>query len=359
MRRSCTVIHLSVSLALLLSASGLTYAGIRPSFFLDDCAWHATDIVLVEDTTIPGVFRVIESWKGSLEPGNSVTVPELQPLNGAIEIAAYPKRFEGLRKGGSFEQIPAQSPGARMVLFLKNNRTNRRWQSADSFGGMRTSAVWIDDGQLYVFRQLANPGPSTLVTWDMTFDKMRNRIEDIRQTEFEVTSIADLKDGFQRARGLKGYVLSDIREAQQLALSELGKSGQSAVPAIREMLSDSNFSDEESDLIKELAEAGGESVGAELDEHLQEQLRFWQTNGPGLTTGWWNQDASPHAPLRDRYIVTIELVRALERIHYRPAVATAQHLADFWRSLPQLDDPSGLDEMAAECDHLVATLRTN
>jgi hypothetical protein len=244
-----------------------------------------------------------------------------------------------------------------MVLFLKKDRPNGRWQSADPFGGMKTSAVWIDDGRLYVFRQMANPGPSILAAWDMTFDKMRNRIEEIRQTEFEVTNIDDLKDGFARARGLRRFVRSDIREAQQLALSGLGRCGQPAVRVIREMLSDSDFSDEASDLIKALAEAGGESVGSELDEHLREQLAFWKTNGPGLKMGWWNQDWSPHAPLRDRYSATIELVRALERVHYRPAAVTAQHLADFWRSLPQLDDPSGLDQMGSECDHLVATLR--
>jgi hypothetical protein len=350
------VIRLSLSLTLLFSISSLTFAGIRPSFYLDGCAWHATDIVLVEVTTTPSVFRVLESWKGSLGPGNSVTVPGLQPLHGAIEIPAYPKRFEDLQKDGSFEQIPAQPPGARMVLFLEKGLPNGRWQSADIFGPMKTSAVWIDDGRLYSFRQVVNPGPSILVAWDMTLEKMKFRVEEIRQTKFELTDIVDLQDGFARAKGLKDYVRSDIREAQQFALLELGKSGQTAVTTISEMLSDSAFSDEDSELIKALAEAGGESVGSQLDANLREQLAFWQKNGPVLSVGWWNQDANPHAPLRDRYSVTIELVRALERVHYRPAAVTAQHLADFWRSLPQLDDPSGIDEMAAECDHLVATL---
>ena len=140
----------------------------------------------------------------------------------------------------------------------------------------------------------------------MTLEKMKFRVEEIQQTKFELTNIADLEDGFARAKGLKDYVRSDIREAQQLALRELGKSGESAVPVIREMLSDSNFSDEESDLTKALAAAGGESVGPELDANLREQLAFWQTNGPVLSTGWWNQDENPHAPLRDRYIVTID-----------------------------------------------------
>ena len=33
-------------------------------------------------------------------------------------------------------------------------------------------------------------------------------------------------------------------------------------------------------------------------------------------------------------------------------------LRDFWLSLPQLNDPSGLNQMAKECDHLVKHLST-
>jgi uncharacterized protein (DUF924 family) len=92
---------------------------------------------------------------------------------------------------------------------------------------------------------------------------------------------------------------------------------------------------------------------------LQEQVKFWQATAPTLSVGWWNQDASPHAPLRERYMRTWELVLALERVHYRPASTTAEQLGNLWRSLPQLNDPSGLDQMATECDKLVADFRAN
>ena len=66
----------------------------------------------------------------------------------------------------------------------------------------------------------------------------------------------------------------------------------------------------------------------------------------------------PHAPLREKYSQTWELVLALERVHYRPAAITAEQLGSFWRSIPQLNT-SGLNEMIAECDKLVAELRGN
>jgi len=338
-----------------------TLAGIRTSFSLDYCSWHATDIVLVELTPRPGVFRVVESWKGNLEAGSPVAVPGLQPAPGAIEISAYPRRFAEIENGGLNEQIPAQPSGSRMVLFLKNEAgaSGEQWRPADFFGEMKTSVVWIDGGQLYRFQQVVNPGPSILAPWDMGLDKMKDRVREIHRVQLELAKVIAVEDSAVRAEALKFYVRSDFREAQQLALSELGKSGPRALATIREMLSDPVFADDGAELVKAFAEAGGESVGEELERRLQEQLTFWQATGPTLSLGWWNQDPTPHAPLRGRYAQTLELVRALERVHYRPASITAGQLGNLWRSLPQLDDPSGLSQMVTECDQLVDKLRRN
>lgn len=347
--------------ALVFSFVQPSLAGIRSSFSLDYCSWHATEIVLVGVTPIPGTFRVMESWKGDLKLGNLVTVPELQPPPGATEIAAYPKEFAEILKGRLNKQIPAQRVGSQMILFLKKapEATSDRSEPADLFGEMKASAVWIDGGQLYAFLQVMNPGPSVLVPWDMSLDNVKDRLREIRRIQLELTKVIAIEDGVARAEGLKVYVSSDVFEAQQLALSELGKSGPKAVATIRKMLSDPAFADEGAALVKAFAEAGGESVGEELSRRLQEQLEFWQANAPALAEGWWDQDASPHAPLRERYMQTWELVLALERLHYRPAAITAEQLGDFWRSLPQLNDTSGLNQLATECDKLVAEFRAN
>jgi hypothetical protein len=359
--------NIFVSLCLgLLSAPVISFvqpslAAIRPSFSLDYCSWHATDIVLVEVTPKPGVFRAIESWKGDVKAGTLVTIPELRPPTGAMEIGAYPTEFADILKGGLNEQIPGQRAGSQMVLFLKKTpeASSDRWKPADLFGEMKTSAVWTDGGHLYAFLQPTNPGPSVLVPWDTSLDKMKHRVGEIRRTQLELVKVTAIEDGAARAESLKVYVRSDVFEAQLLALSELGKSGPKALVKIREMLSDPAFADEGAALVKAFAEAGGESVGEELDRRLQEQLTFWRTTAPTLSVGWWNQDATPHAPLRERYAQTRELVLALERVHYRPASTTAEQLGNFWRSLPQLNDPSGLNEMANECDKFVAEFREN
>jgi hypothetical protein len=172
---------------------------------------------------------------------------------------------------------------------------------------------------------------------------MKDRASEIGRIQSEMAKVVSTNDKFARAEGLKPYVRSDLYEAQQLALSELGKCGSSGSKIIREMLDSSAFADEAGELVKAFVEAGGESVGEELTIRLKRDLTFWQATAPSLSQGWRNQDARPHAPLQERYVQTLELVRGLDRTHYKPALGTATQLENFWRSLPQLNDPSGLN----------------
>jgi hypothetical protein len=63
-------LRLCLPLILLAVYHRPAFAGIRPSFALDYCAWHATHVVLVEVTPKDGVFIVVESWTGELQPGD-------------------------------------------------------------------------------------------------------------------------------------------------------------------------------------------------------------------------------------------------------------------------------------------------
>jgi hypothetical protein len=346
-------------------------AGFRPSFSLEYCSWHATDIVVAEVRSEVGTVGVIESWKGQLQPGDVISIPELRPAHNAVPISLYPRitDFFAPDPSGIGEQIPAQPFGSRMILFLEKEQGSEpsitptkldlraRWRSADLFKGMKTSVVWIDGGHLYTFQQVINPGPSILVPSDVHFNEMKDRVREIGRVQSEMAKVVSTDDKFARAEGLKPYVRSDLYEAQKLALSELGKCGSSGSKTIREMLDSSAFADEAGELVKAFVETGGESVGEELTTRLKRDLTFWQATAPSLSQGWWNQDARPHAPLRERYVQTLELVRGLDRTHYKPAFGTATQLGSFWRSLPQLNDSSGLNQMAEECEALAAHLQ--
>lgn len=343
------------------------FCGIRPSFGLDYSAWHATHIVVVTPTTDASTFEVLEPLKGDLKAGERIVIPQLRPTAKAIPISLYPKSWDEAVSGGVNEGIPKQLPGSRMILFLKSgeeptkNKSEKPgqhlWKPADIFGEMKASVLWIDGNQVYCFIQLMNPGPSVLFESRISELKVRDRVIEVANAQRELVASVAESDGAVRAERLKPFVRSDIFPARWFALGELGKAGSAAVPTISGMLDDPSFRDEASGLVKALALAGGEGVAEELNRRLQQDLVFWKSAGPTLRQGWWNQDLNSGTPLRGRYSVTHELVLALTHTHYPPARTTAIELRNFWRSLPQLNDPSGLNQMANDCDQLINQLQ--
>jgi hypothetical protein len=347
------------------------FGSFQPSFGLDYCSWNATHIVLADITTQDGGFKVVESWKGNLNAGEHISVPQLEPAPHAIPIPLYSRQTRPYRPSGKgqMEDIPRQPVGSRVVLFLRRDTEveqtantvgsteKSEWQPADFFHEIRSSVIWVDGTQLYVFTQWMNPGPSLLSSWDKSLANVHARVMDVTQIQEGLTKAMRVNNESERAERLKPYVHSDAFPAKEFALEQLGKCGPSALRTIRTMLDDPEYALEAQDLIKEYAEAGGESAGQELNNRLQKELLFWQATGPNLQQGWWNDDAKPDAPLRLRYGQTIQLIRGLQRTRFTPALTTAINLRDLWKSLPQLNDPSGLDQLAKECNSLINHLR--
>jgi hypothetical protein len=258
-----------------------------------------------------------------------------------------------------------------MVLFLKSSareqvptkRTDKPerhgWKPSDIMESMKASAVWLDGDQSYCFSQHLNPGPSLLLACRYSEERVRTRVAEIRGIQESMTVALAATDGEERAEHLKLYVHSDIFPAQTFALEELGKAGPSAVPTIRGMLDDPAFEDEASELVNALVQAGGEAVGQELNNYLRQDLEFWKSTIPLLPQDWWNEDTTAHAPLRERYGRTYEVIIGLEKAHNLAALNTAIQLRDFWRSLPQLNGPRGRSQMVEECDKLIVLLQAN
>jgi hypothetical protein len=116
---------------------------------------------LVATTPQDDVFEVIMSWKGNLNAGDHIMVPELEPVSNAIPISLYSKQVRPYNPSDARDigEIPRQPVGSRMVLFLKqagdvdpasdirNGITAHEWQSADLFQEMRASVIWMDGTQ--------------------------------------------------------------------------------------------------------------------------------------------------------------------------------------------------------------------
>lgn len=370
------------TLLLLAAAPQTTLGAFRPTFWADASSWLATDVVVVSTTAQDGVFEVLESWKGDLRAGSKVVVAGLIPPADGIPISGYLKLGFSALQGGVSEQTPRQPVGSRMVLFLKSSATGLSpedvadhgektgWEPADAWGSWKVSAVWIDEGKLYCFFQPMNAGPSIVyplypdfirpsskpISYPLnpaTEQELKERVKEVSLIQEEMASILAAPASEERAQLLKPYVLSDIYSARQLALKELGSSGPTAVATIRGMIDDPAFAERAADLIVAMAKAGGDSVAGDLNELLQQELAFWKTNGPSLRWGWWNQDATPSAPLRLRQEQTYRLIIALEQTRYPAARETAKQLIDLWNSEPQLDPG---DQLGDECKKLMTPL---
>ena len=125
------------------------------------------------------------------------------------------------------------------------------------------------------------------------------------------------------------------------------------------MLRDEARSAQHADVVRALAWAGGPAVGHELVALLREDLAFWKATAPQLRPGWWNGTGlgGPDVEqLRNRYGRTLQILYALRELRVAAGRDAVTELRDYWRSLPQLEDQSGLNQMSQECDNVLRAL---
>jgi surface antigen-like variable number repeat protein len=354
-------------------------AGIRPSFILEGSAWRATDIVVVtEDKQIDGVFKILETWKGDLKPGETITIPEMEEFK-SKEARLIHSWDWVQQKADPAEYVTCE----RMILFLRDaqkipegededdrsagvEKSTSRWQSANPMGDeVKYSTVWIENGKLHWFVQIINPGPSLLVPVKTTEAELKSEVSHVLNTQNNLNAALAVPDLKTRAEGLEPFAQDSLSFARRRAFAGLTECGEAALPVLRRMLDNELLSQYRGDVIQSFAKAGGRSVGPELTAWLEKELQFWKKTGPTLQVGWWNgagfgeiqSDAIKAVdPLRDRYGVMYHAIYALGETRYTGAERVLNELNDFWRSLPQLYE---LSQMSEACDEVLRNLGSN
>jgi hypothetical protein len=92
---------------------------------------------------------------------------------------------------------------------------------------------------------------------------------------------------------------------------------------------------------------------------LKSELDFWRNTAPGLKQGWWNGhglEQKQVGPLQDRYSRTLEILYSLRKLKPPACKNQVAEFRDYWRSLPQLEDTSGLNQMSQACDAVLKAL---
>ncbi len=373
-KKDFLLIFISIQYISLLTNS---FAGIRPSFDVGHCSWNASNIILATETDASsGVFRVIESWKGHLQTGEVVTIPEL--VSFASESSRIIDYSLGFYKQQTTEHFQKFVTGQKMVLFLKKSSTftpikngnqnnityqeNVTWLPASWYkNDMWVSVVWFEQDSVYAFEQVMNPGPSLLIPLRQNENKFKENVLHYVKVKYDLEEILKEPDLNKRVVELRKFIPSDIGYATGDAFDALGKCGTYAIPILLNILQDTTMLSYHSNAIGSLNAAGDSNLGLEMTNLVIEETKFWEKQAPSLEVGWWSGSGKPIHweivnPLRDRYGKLLNALYILQRIHYPECKIAVQNLRDLWNSYPQLDDPSGLNQMSQTCDNILKSL---
>jgi len=357
--------------------ANFTAAAIRPSFG-GGCEWNATDIVVVaQGKNADGVVTVLETWHGQLAKGEQIHVAGLPQA--PIRVSTG---WEGLFNRESAEE-PKWVGGERIILFLKpveikpdaripllqvieerslppdikKFRGASFWESG--YNSAISSAVWFEQGQAYTFMQMMNPGPSELHPSMMSEENLKKSVQEIQATKNALEKAKSVEQPGDRVAALLPLTQSTFVQASRGAMAALGKCGKVALPALKEMIGNNAYF--QGDVIDAIAEASGTDVGQEIKAILEVELAFWKTKGPELEVGWWNGTGYPESweqldKLRDRYGILNRGLWILRNHPYPPSRELVTEIRDFWTSLPQLDDKSGLNQISKTCEEILTVL---
>jgi hypothetical protein len=281
-----------------------------PQFQLDASAWLATDIVVVtEGESIDGRVEVLQSWKGDLKPGDSITVPALAAFASA-ESRAVSKWFD------QSEAVPRIVSGSRMILFLI--RKGDGWHAADAWSSeIRVSTAWIEGDQVFAFNQQTVPGALQLLALELHAPAVKRRVEEILAVQ---RKFADKRSDVARLMHI------DSIYVRRFIISALGERGPDGLPGLRAILKDRSLEYEHVQAIIALAKAGGASVAPDLTEILREEL----------------SDRGPN-----RYAKTFAALRALRPMHFTGARDVVRATWNVWPDEVQI---------GRECMNLLADL---
>jgi len=169
------------------------------SAFSIEAAWPATHIVLAKETTQPGHFEILDSWKGSLPRGAVIDVPDMVPL-----------QSEGTRPAPIRDS--ARPDRLNIVLFLRERLSDPaagpRWVPATS--DMKTSMAWEEASEMFCFKPDQYSINLELADCRMTWAEMLVQSRGVTDQEAELQSISEAPDKETRAEELAPFVLSPL-----------------------------------------------------------------------------------------------------------------------------------------------------
>ena len=305
--------NVACSLVLMISVSSLADAALIPPFDPGFSATKATDVIVAsEGERIDGILDVLDTWKGDLEKGQIIRVPEL-----ALFRSEEARTIEGWWSDRSFGSVT----GNRMVLFLvkslalsddqeesavdKESTRTIRWLPAsypdyrpvfaggmeprDNVARMRISVAWVESGLIYAFRQTVNPGPLRLVKLQgMTEEELKALVLEKSKNCGDFDKAAASPDPQERVNAILPFTKADEHRTREKAFNALGECGIAALPHLRQILGDEQSLHRHYLAAKAVAKAGGLSAGQEIASLLRSELEYLRERDDEIKGTAWN-----------------------------------------------------------------------
>ena len=342
---------------LLLFTNMLGFGAFRPSFNLNNVAWNATEILVLAPTKDPGAFQVIETIKGEPLPGEIIRLPALAPVRGVAG------RLSELSAGffNTFEDPPPVTEDDKLVVFLRRDGAmpeynprpdlpvdTKGWQPADTFGDLRTSAVWVQEGRAYGFAQTKNPGPSHLVALRESEGEFRGAIQTVLQERGAMDHAMAAVDPTWRAQQLAALVRSKNMTALISALEKLAQGGKPAADELFQLLSDESVQGPTDMIIGSMEATGyGDVHFADL---LRQETIYWAAACTTLKPGWWN-DVEHYDEIqrpRNHYSRSYDLLTAIRMFRANKPMPDVKAFAAVWGRCPAVSDGTQEDKVTGE-----------
>jgi hypothetical protein len=368
--RSLSVLAELSALAALLCCCA--FAGIRPSFALEACAWNASDIVVLTPAASLNHFKVVETIRGDLRPDSALDLPGLTSTAGGSKTLAEIIGSDPFRQFDSdhyFTDPPPARQRDRIVTFLRrpgalpeyNPRPDlpvdtNGWQPAALWGGWLVSAVWIQEGKLYVYSQTMNPGDTHLVEYRESEATLRLRLSGVLALRAKVDQAAAVADPVERSRRLAEMARSEPepgdRITRRVVLHKLASGGDAEMQALLGLLADVSLWALHQEIIGDFA--GKPVPESRLAELLGQEATYWSAECSTLQANWWFETAIPKRDvLRDHYANAISIVAMLKGRKLTEAIPEVRRFAAVWDKCAQMAEHEGKGVLAAELNRLL------
>jgi hypothetical protein len=317
-------------------------------------------------------FKIVETITGDLKQGDALDLPGLaSSKGGSKKLLELVGNWHPFDTNSAFKDPPPAQLGDRLIVFLRrpsalpeyNPRPDlpsdtEGWQPAQLWGGLLTSAVWIQDGELFAYLQTGNPGPTHLVAYKESEEEVRSQVSAVLRLRAAMDRAAAISDPVERSRRLVGLVrsgsLPGARFARASALQKLAAGGEVEADALLGLLSDESLLGWHQEIIQALA--GKPVAEFQFNNFLMEETTFWSKACTTLGSGWWNNTSNPEVELlRDHFTRALSLLKAVGMRKLSGPIPEIRRFAGVWSQCSAAGGRDEKDQIAEDLNLLLAS----